>query len=54
VYAGTRDAITFASQITKVETLRSQSTFGNIVRGLNVFGYKVIKSEALVEGFFYA
>lgn len=54
VYAGTRDAITFASQITKVETLRSQSTFGNIVRGLNVFGYKVIKPEALVEGFFYA
>jgi molybdopterin-binding protein len=54
VYAGTRDAITFASQITKVETLRSQTTFGNIVRGLNVFGYKVIKPEALVEGFFYA
>ena len=54
VYAGTRDAITFASQITKVETLRSQSTFGNIVRGLNVFGYKVIKPEAMVEGFFYA
>jgi len=54
VYAGTRDAITFASQITKVETLRAQTTFGNIVRGLNVFGYKVIKPEALVEGFFYA
>lgn len=52
-YAGTRDAVTFASQITKMETLRSQSTFGNIVRGLNVFGYKVIKPEALVEGFFY-
>lgn len=54
VYAGTRDAITFASQITKVETLRSTSTFGNLVRGLNVYGYKVIKPEALVEGFFYA
>jgi len=52
VFAGTRDAITFASQITKMESLRSQSTFGNIVRGLNVYGYKVIKSEALVEGFF--
>jgi len=52
-FAGTRDAITFASQITKMETLRSTSTFGNIVRGLNVYGYKVIKPEALVEGFFY-
>lgn len=47
--AGTRDAITFASQMTNVETIRAQSTFGNIVRGLNVYGYKVIKPEALVN-----
>jgi hypothetical protein len=47
--AGTKDAITFASQMTNVETLRAQSTFGNIVRGLNVFGYAVIKPEALVN-----
>jgi hypothetical protein len=51
VMAGTRDAITFASQITNVETLRAQSTFGNIVRGLNVYGYKVAKPEALVAGY---
>lgn len=49
--AGTRDAISFASQITNVETLRAQSTFGNIVRGLNVYGYKVVKPEALVTGY---
>jgi N4-gp56 family major capsid protein len=47
--AGTRDAISFASQITNVETLRAQSTFGNIVRGLNVYGFKVVKPEALVN-----
>lgn len=47
--AGTKDAITFASQMTNVETLRAQSTFGNIVRGLNVYGYNVIKPEALVN-----
>lgn len=47
--AGSRDAITFASQMTNVETLRAQSTFGNIVRGLNVYGYNVIKPEALVN-----
>jgi hypothetical protein len=45
--AGTKDAITFASQVTKMETLRSTTTFGNIVRGLNVFGYLVAKPEAL-------
>lgn len=49
--AGTRDAISFASQITNVETLRSQSTFGNIVRGLNVYGFSVVKPEALVTAY---
>ena len=51
IMAGTRDAISFASQMTNVETLRAQSTFGNIVRGLNVYGYKVTKPEALVAGY---
>jgi hypothetical protein len=46
--AGTRDAVSFASQITNVETLRSTTTFGNIMRGVNVFGFKVVKPEALV------
>jgi hypothetical protein len=49
--AGTRDAISFASQITNVETLRAQSTFGNIMRGLNVYGHKVVKPEALVTAY---
>ena len=48
IIAGTRDAVSFASQITNVETLRSTTTFGNIMRGLNVFGFKVVKPEALV------
>lgn len=51
IMAGTRDAISFASQITNVETLRAQSTFGSIMRGLNVYGYKVVKPEALVAGY---
>ncbi len=49
IFAGTRDAISFASQLTKVETLRSTATFGDIVRGLNVYGFLVTKPEALVE-----
>jgi len=51
IMAGTRDAISFASQITDVETLRAQNTFGNIMRGLNVYGFKVTKPEALVAGY---
>jgi N4-gp56 family major capsid protein len=49
ILAGTRDAISFASQMNNVESIRAQSTFGNIVRGLNVYGYKVTKPEALVN-----
>lgn len=53
VLAGTKDAITFASQMSNVETLRSESTFGNIVRGLNVYGFKTVKPEALVNLYCY-
>ena len=35
--------------MSNVETIRSESTFGNIIRGLNVYGYKVTKPEALVD-----
>jgi hypothetical protein len=50
IFGGTKDGLSFASQMTKMETLRSTETFGNIVRGLNVFGFKVTKPEALVGG----
>ena len=42
-----RHALTFAAQMTKMESLRSESTFGTIVRGLNVYGYKTIKATAM-------
>ena len=45
--AGHKTAITFASQIAKVESLQNPNDFGTLVRGLNVYGYKVIKPEAL-------
>lgn len=50
IVGGTKDAITFASQVTKSETLRNQSDFGDIVRSLKVYGRKVVKPEALVIG----
>jgi hypothetical protein len=45
--AGHKMGFTFASQMTEMETLRAQSTFGDIIRGLQVYGYKVVKPEAL-------
>src|SRR4029077_20779595 len=41
IYAGTQHALSFASQINKVETLRSEMTFGQLLRGLQVYGTKV-------------
>ena len=49
VLVGTRDGISWASQITDVESLRAQTTFGTILRGLNVYGFKVTKGSALVD-----
>jgi hypothetical protein len=48
-YAGHPKAISFAAQMTNMETLRAESTFGDVVRGLNVYGFKVTKPEALAE-----
>lgn len=53
VYAGVKNALTFASQLTKTESLRAESTFGSIMRGLHVYGYKVIDPKSLVVGYIY-
>jgi hypothetical protein len=50
IIAGHKMGFTFASQMTNMETIRSESTFGNIIRGLQVYGYKVVKPEALSQG----
>jgi len=47
IMAGHKSAITFASQIAKVETLQNPNDFGQLVRGLNVYGYNTIKPESL-------
>lgn len=48
VLAGTKDAITFASQFVKTENTRLQDSFGDAIRGLKVYGYKTILPQALV------
>ena len=49
IYAGHAHGLTFASQISKVETLRSELTFGQILRGLQVYGYQIVDGKALVQ-----
>jgi hypothetical protein len=46
--AGTTHATSFAMTVDKTEPLRNQTDFGDIVRGLAVYGRKVVKPEALV------
>jgi hypothetical protein len=52
--AGTTAGMTFATQLTKTESLRAESTFGNIMRGLMVYGHKVVKPEALTAAYIRA
>ena len=48
-YAGHPHALTFASQMTNMEIIRSERAFGDFQRGLQVYGYKVIAPEALAQ-----
>lgn len=47
---GTTAALTFAAQFTKLETLRSERSFSNLLRGLQVYGYRVVNGFALGLG----
>lgn len=47
---GTTAAFTFAAQFTKMETIRSERTFSNLLRGLQVYGRKVTNGVAMGVG----
>lgn len=48
--AGQEKAISFASQLTKMQHIdKPESGFHQIVRGLNVYGCKVLKGEAICD-----
>lgn len=49
VLAGIEDAITFAGQLTKIEHLRSESGFDDLVRGLYVYGGKTLLPKGLAK-----
>lgn len=53
IIAGHKSAISFASQLSKTEQLRNPNDFGDLVRGLQIFGHKVTKPEALALAVVY-
>ena len=48
--AGTKNAITKASQISKTETIRDPYCMQTNLRGLELYGFKILHPEALVRG----
>ena len=49
ISAGHTTGVSSASQITKTERLRMENSFGDLVRGLHLYGRKIIRPEALVR-----
>jgi len=49
VLAGTNDAITFASQVVEIESIRLHESFDTAVRGLYVYGAKTVLPNALAK-----
>ena len=46
--AGHKSAVTYASQIVKVEHYRPENEFNGAVKGLNVYGFKTVLPDGLV------
>lgn len=49
VLAGTNEAITFASQLSKIESLRDKDSFSDLVRGLYLYGALAVQPNALAK-----
>lgn len=49
--AGVRSAISMATQINKVEAYRPQDSFSDALKGLNLYGAKTIRPEALTVAY---
>ena len=50
VLAGHISAMATASHIAKTEVVRSTESFSDVIRGLHVFGRKILRQEAVVRG----
>jgi hypothetical protein len=52
VMAGHMSSTATASQIAKTEALRSHNFFGDVVRGLHLFGRKTLRTDAMTKAFY--
>jgi hypothetical protein len=48
VMSGHMSAASTANHIAKIEVVRDPDSFADVVRGLHVFGRKVLRSDALI------
>jgi hypothetical protein len=48
IVAGQDDAVASAEQINKVENYRDPDSFADIVRGMHLYGRKILRPEALL------
>lgn len=51
IFAGHSNGLTFASQLTEMETMRSERTFGTLMRGLQVYGYQTTDPTCIVDAY---
>lgn len=49
IVAGANSAAATAQQLTKTEKIRSTDSFGDIVRGMHLYGRKILRPESLVR-----
>jgi len=49
IVAGHDSAVATAEQINKTESFRDQDSFGDVVRGLHLYGRKILRPEGLVN-----
>lgn len=54
VMAGHKSSTAMAEQIKKMESFRDPDSFGDIVRGLHVYGRKVLRTEAIVQAYYHS
>lgn len=50
--AGHDSAVATATQIQKTESFRDPDSFGDIVRGMQLYGRKILRPEALIRAFY--
>jgi hypothetical protein len=52
IVAGHKSALATAQQIAKTESFRSPSTFADVVRGLHLYGRKLLRSESILVAYY--